>query len=215
MKEKIEEKAGGVLLNDEKVAEQITELPEVEEKGKEEEEFVAKDRELFLAESASREEIKKRSTDFENGILYSKEVIEEKEGVFLRPRSRCRPFVVFVSTFAGGQSGKIVLENLRKLLHPIQAWDLSEENCVERALTLFKGHSPRIVACGGDGTVNRILEEVDKFSIEPKPPVGVIPIGAANDIARNLGYGGGFQRMDALPLVLHYLDVAGESLVDR
>ena len=39
------------------------------------------------------------------------------------------------------------------------------------------------VACGGDGTVNEIINGLPR----PSPPIGIIPVGTGDDIARNLG----------------------------
>jgi diacylglycerol kinase (ATP) len=39
--------------------------------------------------------------------------------------------------------------------------------------------NPRIIACGGDGTVGWVLNAMDSLyeSNETRPPVGVIPLG--------------------------------------
>ncbi len=44
----------------------------------------------------------------------------------------------------------------------------------------------RIVCCGGDGTLNEVVSGLLKLPEESRPVVGYLPMGSANDFARNL-----------------------------
>lgn len=44
-----------------------------------------------------------------------------------------------------------------------------------------------VVACGGDGTVNEILNGLMELGADHRPALGIVPMGTANDLARSLG----------------------------
>ncbi|KAK1335109.1 hypothetical protein QTO34_004689, partial [Cnephaeus nilssonii] len=88
--------------------------------------------------------------------------------------------------------GTKVLQMFMWYLNPRQVFDLSQEGPKD-ALELYrKVPNLRILACGGDGTVGWILSILDELQLSPQPPVGVLPLGTGNDLARTLNWGGGY-----------------------
>jgi len=57
-----------------------------------------------------------------------------------------------------------------------------KDHALELAQKAIEDRTSAIVACGGDGTIN----EITGFLVETKTPLGIIPLGSGNSIARHL-----------------------------
>eukprot|EP00928_Gymnodinium_smaydae_P024635 TRINITY_DN19876_c0_g2_i1.p1 TRINITY_DN19876_c0_g2~~TRINITY_DN19876_c0_g2_i1.p1 ORF type:complete len:585 (+),score=69.87 TRINITY_DN19876_c0_g2_i1:129-1757(+) len=68
---------------------------------------------------------------------------------------------------------------------------------------LISGRALRFLVCGGDGTVTWVLQEVEAckrahpnlFEGTEEPPIGIVPAGTGNDLARSLGWGSKLARV--------------------
>jgi len=120
-----------------------------------------------------------------------------------------------VNTRSGGQQGVKVLTEMMNYLHPLQVVDLQKEG-PEAALKWWEktGLRYRILVCGGDGTVGWVLGAIDQLDLSYLPPVGILPLGTGNDLARVMGWGGGFTGSSVLP-ALHHVSRAHVELLDR
>ncbi len=126
----------------------------------------------------------------------------------------CTPLVCFVNSRSGGNQGKALITHLRRVLNPIQVWDLAH-GPPEKVLTSFtKLPKARILVCGGDGTVSWILQALEALSDSKPPPIAILPLGTGNDLARIHGWGGGYTNENILSL-LEEVSKSYVSLLDR
>ncbi|KAI8802269.1 ATP-NAD kinase-like domain-containing protein [Cladochytrium replicatum] len=117
------------------------------------------------------------------------------------PEKDLTPLLCFINPKSGTSTdAPVLLTCLYEMLNPCQVVDLSRANPAKILSAFASGHRSwlekcRVVICGGDGTVGWILsliEEVcSEFEARP-PPVAIIPMGTGNDLARVLGWGGGW-----------------------
>ncbi|EQC41931.1 hypothetical protein SDRG_00784 [Saprolegnia diclina VS20] len=128
------------------------------------------------------------------------------------------PLLVFINSRSGGQMGVYVLRQLRKWLNPLQIYDLSVPGGPRPPLLQFRHVTAlQILVCGGDGTVGWVLGAIDELVAQGllrQPPVAILPLGTGNDLARILGWGGGYsdQRISD---ILSDLENAHTCLLDR
>ncbi len=123
------------------------------------------------------------------------------------------PLLVFVNSRSGPQQGNLLITQFRRLLNPIQVWDLSNGG-PEKILTSFSVLSRfQILVCGGDGTVSWIISALEKMALNRWPPIGILPLGTGNDLARIHGWGGGYNN-ESLLLILRQISEAYLSMLD-
>lgn len=132
------------------------------------------------------------------------------------PDSNYTPLLVFVNLRSGPQQGHLLITQLRRLLNPIQVWDLGADGEPTSVLESFCAfRNLRILVCGGDGTVSWIIATLEKMNLKRKwPPIAILPLGTGNDLARIHGWGGGYNN-ESLIGILEQVADSYISLLDR
>lgn len=164
----------------------------------------------FFDTATTRDSLKRLKVDVgipdKNGYLLGDEHLVTK---------KCTPLLVFVNSRAGPQQGHLLLNQLRRLLNPIQIWDLANgpPGPVLQSFSIFS--KLRVLVCGGDGTVAWIMSALEDLELTRKwPPIAILPLGTGNDLARVHGWGGGYNN-ESLIGVLEQISESYVSLLDR
>ncbi|XP_071654015.1 eye-specific diacylglycerol kinase isoform X1 [Temnothorax longispinosus] len=130
------------------------------------------------------------------------------------PSATVKPVLVFINPKSGGNQGAKLLQKFQWLLNPRQVFDLTQGG-PRMGLELFKKvPNLRVLACGGDGTVGWVLSILDQIGAYPAPAVGVLPLGTGNDLARALGWGGGYKD-EPISKILTSISDSETTLLDR
>ncbi|XP_026186297.1 diacylglycerol kinase theta isoform X1 [Mastacembelus armatus] len=127
------------------------------------------------------------------------------------------PLLVFVNPKSGGMKGRELLYSFRKLLNPHQVFDISNGGPLAGLHTFREVPRFRVLVCGGDGTVGwvlGVLEAIRHKLVCREPPIGLVPLGTGNDLARILRWGAGYSGEDPLQILVS-VDEADEVLMDR
>lgn len=131
------------------------------------------------------------------------------------------PLLCFVSMASGALQGSIVLRRLMRTLNPLQVVALpGDEGGPLPWLRLFRNvKGLQVLVAGGDGTVGWVMGCMDTLwpSAKKQPPIALLPLGTGNDLARCLGWGGGFDALqaDAIDQMLRDVQHARGVLLDR
>jgi diacylglycerol kinase (ATP) len=132
--------------------------------------------------------------------------------------SNISPLLVFVNVKSGGQQGADLITNFRHLLNPHQVFDLQNGGPLPGLYVFRNIPHYRILACGGDGTVGWVLSCLDNVGQDAmcqSPPVGIVPLGTGNDLARVLRWGSGYTGGEEPLALLRDMVDAEEIKLDR
>ena len=127
-------------------------------------------------------------------------------------------YLVFVNVKSGGQQGAELITNFRHLLNPHQVFDLQNGGPLPGLYVFRNIPYYRILACGGDGTVGWVLsclDNVGQDALCQSPPVGIVPLGTGNDLARVLRWGSGYTGGEEPLALLRDIVEAEEIKLDR
>ncbi|XP_023933369.1 diacylglycerol kinase theta isoform X2 [Lingula anatina] len=128
------------------------------------------------------------------------------------------PLLVFVNVKSGGCQGLELIRSFRKLLNPHQVFNLEYGGPLPGLYVFRNIPYYKILVCGGDGTVGWVLsclDNVGQDAVCQSPPMGIVPLGTGNDLARVLRWGPGYTGGEDPLNVLRDVIEAEEIQLDR
>lgn len=151
-----------------------------------------------------------------------------------------RNLIAFVNSRSGGQTGELLMQTLSANLgkdedegKPLygEVCDLSKRGEPEATIERLAGDlrqqrldgaratDTRLLVCGGDGTVTWILTALDHCAeledMLETMPVGIVPLGTGNDLARSLGWGGKLRQVSDILDYLKWAMAASSVSLDQ
>jgi len=91
---------------------------------------------------------------------------------------------------AGRQQSRVVLSEALEVLaaegYQLTVFPTAHGGDAVKAAAELAPQFDRVVCCGGDGTLNEVVTGLLQLPEEDRPVLGYIPMGSANDFARNL-----------------------------
>ena len=126
----------------------------------------------------------------------------------------CTPLLAFVNSRSGVSQGAYLIHQLRRLLNPVQVVDLANEDPARALRQFLELPRLRILVCGGDGTAKWIMNVLEELELDCWPPIAILPLGTGNDMARVLGWGGGYNN-ESIVEFLAQVQRAHVVVVDR
>ena len=126
----------------------------------------------------------------------------------------CTPVLAFVNSRSGVSQGPYLIHQLRRLLNPVQVVDLANEDPTRTLRLFLELPRLRVLVCGGDGTAKWIMNCLEEIGPECWPPIAILPLGTGNDLARVLGWGGGYNN-ESIVEFLAQVQRAHVVVVDR
>eukprot|EP00249_Psilotum_nudum_P016816 c25996_g1_i1 orf=364-2484(-) len=141
------------------------------------------------------------------------------------------PLIVMINSKSGGRLGPFLRSHLESLITREQVQDLLVvppmdffryglgclEKLAQRGDTCAGDIRKRlrVLVAGGDGTVGWVLGVLTDLHLDhnrPAPPLGIIPLGTGNDLARSFGWGGSLPRASRSAVKRYLFKATGNEI---
>ncbi|KAL6055721.1 Diacylglycerol kinase [Balamuthia mandrillaris] len=124
------------------------------------------------------------------------------------------PLIAFINSKGRGAEVEELKRRLERWLGPNQIFELTEQQPTA-VLDKFRFvPNLRVLACGGDGTMAWVLQSIHKARLPITPALCPLPLGTGNDLARTLGWGGGYDG-ESLSPILRQIEAAEVVRLDQ